>query len=272
MTPELFLQKLTDILRSKSYPDYVQQSPEDIASDVQKYARVVIEGEMVDTAVSVGQSKVGGKPDMPEDMSWPHEPGREESPLAFLCQINLAEVQEHDLAGKLPKTGMLWFFSIAEGDRAYGYEIDDATTKVVYQANPTELSSRGIPDKLAAEEDSEIEERRLLFGPAILLEEIDEGFLQQKRYDCSIEDSITDAVRSLGGRSGTVRMLGNPHYFREENQVDSGNENETVLLEVDGYSVSTLAFGEGTFIWTIHPEKLSEGKLETTALVFEPGS
>lgn len=61
---------------------------------------------------AVGGSRIGGLPDLPEDMSWPTvrvAPG-EEVALAFTAQIDLAEVPGAADAGWLPATGRLWFF------------------------------------------------------------------------------------------------------------------------------------------------------------------
>jgi hypothetical protein len=274
MTTQEFLAQLTDKLKSRSYPKYIKQKPADIAADIAKHARFVIEGEMIDEKPDApGQSKIGGQPDLPEDFAWPCEDDDEDMPMAFLCQINLADVHEHDLEGKLPAKGMLWFFTIADGDRAYSYEIDCDTTKVHFLAEPGDLRSREIPEALAEEENAKIEEGKLVFGPSISLEEEGEnGVLESKRYDGSIEEAVRKAVRSLGGRSGIVRMLGNAHFFREENQGDFDPEKEEVLAEFDGYSIAQDAFGEGGFTWTISKDKLKAGALDSAFLIFEPGT
>jgi uncharacterized protein YwqG len=53
-----------------------------------------------------GAAKLGGHPDLPPGVAWPtwHEP------LAFLGQLNLAEVAPHDREGVLPAQGVLSFF------------------------------------------------------------------------------------------------------------------------------------------------------------------
>jgi hypothetical protein len=272
-TAEQFLTRLKEKLKTATYADYIKQSPEELADDIVKHAIVVVEGEMLEAKAQIGESKIGGCPDLPESFPWPCEEDEEDMPLAFLCQINLAEVHEHDLHTRLPQKGMLWFFSIADGDRAYSYEIDCDTTRVHFEANPGELSSRDIPDELADEEGSEIEERKLVFGPSVMLEEVNEdGNLESKRFDGGIESVIRETVRSLGGRSGVVRLLGHAHFFREENQGDFDPEKDEVLAEVDGYGVASHAFGEGSFTWSITKHELSQGKLDSAFLVFEPGT
>lgn len=82
----------------------------------------------------MGESRLGGEPDLPKGTTWPHvtctkkdfgiapehfrpgtlpEPdakGRYQVPLGFIAQLDLADLAAHDADGLLPTTGMLWFF------------------------------------------------------------------------------------------------------------------------------------------------------------------
>jgi uncharacterized protein YwqG len=62
--------------------------------------------ELVPTLRDSG-TRVGGEPDLPDDMTWPTHAGR---PLTFLAQIDLAAVASAADLDALPKTGWLWFF------------------------------------------------------------------------------------------------------------------------------------------------------------------
>ncbi len=57
--------------------------------------------------VDTGGSKLGGLPDLPAYLDWPCEAGR---PLAFVAQVNLAEVAPWDTRHELPPKGLLLFF------------------------------------------------------------------------------------------------------------------------------------------------------------------
>src|SRR6185295_2063256 len=46
-----------------------------------------------DDEVALGATKIGGQPDLPEDMPWPEWRG---APLNFLAQIHLADVARYD--------------------------------------------------------------------------------------------------------------------------------------------------------------------------------
>jgi uncharacterized protein YwqG len=55
----------------------------------------------------LGESKIGGCPHLPPDFVWPKF---ENNPLAFLAQLNLADVARYDFSKQLPESGMLYFF------------------------------------------------------------------------------------------------------------------------------------------------------------------
>ena len=60
-----------------------------------------------DENLAVGQSKIGGAPDVPHDFVWPLW---KEKPLGFVAQFDLAEVAPFDLNHELPTSGLLSFF------------------------------------------------------------------------------------------------------------------------------------------------------------------
>jgi predicted DNA-binding protein (MmcQ/YjbR family) len=57
--------------------------------------------------ILLGQSRVGGLPDLPTGWAWPTFNGRR---LAFLAQVNLAEIEPSIKMQPLPTTGILYFF------------------------------------------------------------------------------------------------------------------------------------------------------------------
>src|SRR5262249_44551395 len=64
-----------------------------------------------DDNIPLGTSKFGGWPDLPRGASWPLYRSR---PLGFLAQINLTEVAPASACRALPRTGILFFFGMAE--------------------------------------------------------------------------------------------------------------------------------------------------------------
>ena len=66
-----------------------------------------------DDEVSIGNSKLGGFPDLPQKTDWATF---DKVPLSFLAQINLAELPDFEFRNSLPKNGLLSFFFSLETD------------------------------------------------------------------------------------------------------------------------------------------------------------
>jgi hypothetical protein len=59
--------------------------------------------------IAPGQSRIGGVPDLPESFAWPAFEGK---PMAFLAQLNLAEIPANVHLKPLPTRGLLYVFSM----------------------------------------------------------------------------------------------------------------------------------------------------------------
>jgi uncharacterized protein YwqG len=77
-------------------------------------------------APGIGASRFGGWPDLPEGAQWPTWSGR---PMAFLAQLDLADLAEVEPAVRLPATGLLSFFLGCGNDT---YEKYDDLTRTRY--------------------------------------------------------------------------------------------------------------------------------------------
>ena len=96
-----------------------------------------------ETTIPIGASKVGGCPDLPAGVEWPTWQG----PMAFLAQINLAEVAPYEHSSLLPTHGLLSFFAalkLSGGGFVAGSHIwlDDDHSGAVYSDDPSELAQR----------------------------------------------------------------------------------------------------------------------------------
>lgn len=120
-------------------------------------------------AIAIGQTKIGGRPDLPPDITWVTETNtvktnekkflifsnkKEETvtkPLSFIAQINLTETAPFDKEGLLPKTGLLYFFYSAEQE-AWGFDYKDKNKfKVIHwDADFAELKRSEFPTDLPA--------------------------------------------------------------------------------------------------------------------------
>jgi len=95
--------------------------------------------------VALGQSRFGGLPDVPASFAWPQWQDR---PLAFLAQINLADVARFENSVKLPRTGWLLFFYDPEQE-AWGFDpADRGCSHVAYLEETAALVRRPLPDDM----------------------------------------------------------------------------------------------------------------------------
>jgi uncharacterized protein YwqG len=103
--------------------------------------------ECKESEIEIGQSKLGGKPDLPETITWATD--QENTPLAFVGQINLAEVESFDTENLLPKTGILYFFYDATQE-FYGEDISekDKFRVIYYNGDLSVLKRKNFPADL----------------------------------------------------------------------------------------------------------------------------
>ena len=89
-----------------------------------------------------GVSRLGGRPNLPEEFDWPLW---QEQPLAFLAQLNLAALPAVD-GLNLPREGALFFFQAAGRDEGWD------GVRVLYSDRAVDQSPlREFPDELEAE-------------------------------------------------------------------------------------------------------------------------
>ncbi len=84
--------------------------PAEVAAALQESLRYSIRMHTAlasDDDLALGATKIGGRPDLPPDTSWPEWRG---APLNFLAQIQLADIAAYDPDGELPHEGTLSFF------------------------------------------------------------------------------------------------------------------------------------------------------------------
>jgi hypothetical protein len=62
----------------------------------------------VETDFIIGQSKIGGQPDLPKNIEWFKEDNGKR--LSFIAQINFSELSNLDKSQNLPSSGMIYFF------------------------------------------------------------------------------------------------------------------------------------------------------------------
>ncbi len=101
------------------------------------------------SGMPLGQSRIGGCPDLPATFAWPYWGGK---PQAFVAQVNLAEVAPHLAEHGLPATGLLYFFCDA-AERPWGLDPTDRESwTVLYDdSEPSVRERTSLPFDAAGE-------------------------------------------------------------------------------------------------------------------------
>ncbi|CEI26279.1 Hypothetical protein PFCIRM516_06030 [Propionibacterium freudenreichii] len=101
-----------------------------------------------------GQSRLGGRPDVPRDFEWPRFQDKDDDsadanrPLTFLAQVNLADATRYDTEGLLPTAGVLSFFYEME-TQEWGFDPrDKGSARVFFFEDPATLRRASVPDDL----------------------------------------------------------------------------------------------------------------------------
>lgn len=169
-------------------------------------------------------SKFGGEPAVPADFVWPVYAGKrfydkesETRPLAFMAQINLADVAQYDTEGLLPKSGLLSFF-YEMVTMEWGMTGDDRDfVKVYYFPDTSLLARREIPEEM--EEEGFIPELRMSFENQISLPYpdnfYDEDFNWEEYEECCNE--LGYEFDEMGDRT---KLLGYPDVIQEPMEED----------------------------------------------------
>lgn len=158
MSEEEFKSKL----ETNGLGKYVDKLQPVLRNTIRLYQKATDESNIV-----IGQTKIGGRPDLPNGINWVTETNivetitkkllffktkKEETitkPLAFIAQINLSETGPFDKESLLPKTGLLYFFYSAEQE-VWGFDYKDKNKfKVFYwDGDLRELKRTDFPDDL----------------------------------------------------------------------------------------------------------------------------
>ncbi|HEY7153494.1 MAG TPA: YwqG family protein [Gemmataceae bacterium] len=113
--------RVADVIRAVGREtDAPQEVVEAVVRGALPSIRLITQFSKEGEAPRLGGCRIGGLPDLPAGVNWPRlsaalkcapsAPQREDEPLWFLMQVNLAEVAATDVATLLPKAGMLYFF------------------------------------------------------------------------------------------------------------------------------------------------------------------
>ncbi len=260
----------------------------------------------------LGTSKIGGNPHLPAGFVWPYYEGanwediRENRPLSFIAQIDLAAAAPYDPNGCLPTSGYLYFFYDVVS-QCWGFDPEDAgCARVYYLDVPADaLTETPLPADL--DEEARVPLSAIAFRTMDELpgyEEFDDlvdtdrfgDDFDWDRYDEAVEETIgrmdcsPDEVCKLLGYADLVqgsmleevamvtsgRYCGGVEGYRDRTEVqkaaDRAAAREWVLLAQFGTLSDEVMFGDcGCIYFYIRKEDLSARRFDRVWLCLQCG-
>ncbi len=103
---------------------------------------------LIPSPAASGFSRIGGLPNLPDDLAWPAWKG---APMSFLAQIDLAELPRPLAIPELPADGYLYFF-YDQDQSTWGFDpADKGSWQVLYTTSQPSPDPRPAPDDIAEE-------------------------------------------------------------------------------------------------------------------------
>ncbi|HHT7189221.1 TPA: YwqG family protein [Bacillus cereus] len=210
--------------------------------------------------IEIGSSKMGGVPDLPVSFEYPTYKG---TPLQFIAQFNVSDLQNIGMDHSLPKTGMLYFFSIEN----YFEE----------NVNPTEAGRvlyYDVPVEQLRREDKVQEKYKQCAISFELTYKLPELFIEDEadsdRFLQLLEELIPDNYDNH-------QMFGEPFSVQEEVLHETGEymgidpQHMTLLFQIDSDTKNcNMMWGDlGMLYFCIGNEDLKNRRFENTCCILQ---
>jgi len=199
-----------------------------------------------DDNFSIGESKFGGCPDLPESIDWKKLSWRHEGSkryLHFVAQFNLADLKPHDIDQRLPETGMLYIF--ADVDDEVAHELQDATNSKMYRIihwngeldslQRAKLPSRNLQQLYACKLRMDHSLMPPIYSPF-------DGSELFRQLGLELSETQVEAYLKLLVAPGPYRLLGNPCGFEEAMFIDG--KDQQLFLQMESFTEMALFFGD----------------------------
>lgn len=242
--------------------------------------------ESTDAKIPVGDSKVGGQPDLPPEVTWPTDP--DGKPLAFLAQLNLAEVARHPISLKgLPASGLLSVFSVRArcGEDGDGPDLPSGDwdeqggwNAILHHKDITSLERRAAPDDIRTFAAAAIEMIPISSTP----NHRKEPNVAALEWDTDDYDALWDwnwDVRGMqlwqwlqrGGADTSHHLLGGYAVFQQEFPEELQSGDRVMLLQIGSDENIGGMWGDGgELTFYVDAAALAAGRFERI-LSFEQG-
>jgi uncharacterized protein YwqG len=193
----------------------------------------IIKNKVQEEQISLGSSKLGGLPDMPQDWEFPKYKNGYHS---FLGQFNLKEMKPYDEENILPSIGILYlFYDVVE--QPWGFEEDEGCFKVLYfDGDEKELRRKGYPKE--TEDYFPLPVFKATFVNRLTLPEYPKGIEfsdeeEENYYD--MRQELIQPSDEEGNYEPAHYILGYPFSIQNDvfDEFDLNPEEAVLLLQID---------------------------------------
>ena len=237
-----------------------------------------------ESGLPVGASRIGGLPDLPEDVKWPDV---DRKPLVFLAQFDLSSIVVYDKGELLPSTGFLYFFYGDGGEGVWGFDPDDRFHwRVIFHPGPRPILRRSnLPSQLPAR--ALFKECAVRFSAADTLPNDSPEKIEADRY-CELKEllgSFTTHHQLLGHESplqGDVKLecqlVSNGLYCGDASgyedpraaELGAGAKDWILLFQVDSDDNPNMMWGDlGRLYFCIRKQDLRERCFDKAWMIFQ---
>lgn len=244
--------------------------------------------------LKIGSSKIGGKPDLPKNISWPK---LNDSHLVFCAQYNVSELEKFDVENLLPKKGIFHiFFGINEEWNEFSMKQND--TKIFFTENTENLERKEYPTSFNLErivEPAEIEyfesitipddENYKLFYFNDKYEDFYFHFYQDtEEYIAEELNSFTDNMHQILGEDRSVQSsvvyefsrnelnITDEDYAEKWNEILENSKTFTNLIQLDCMDSNTNLSkfgGSGVFYIGLKTKELQDKNFNNLIISFQ---
>lgn len=254
------------------------------------YAKNAISMELIeadDEEIEIGQSKMGGMPDLPAHVEWFNNPETNQ-PMTFVAQINFAEVKSFDTDNKLPKSGILYLFYDME-KFSWGFDPKDASGKKVYyfEGDSSQLERKNPPTDevlfptagLAFESRVELPDWESNLIDIHLTDEEYDGYCNlREELDWEMNKILGHSVNIQGGMELECELVTNGFYCGDTSgyndprrkELEKNISNWNLLLQIDSNDEIDMMWGDvGCLYLWITEDNLKNKRFEDSWLILQ---
>lgn len=246
-------------------------------------------------SLKIGKSKIGGKPDLPKDFTWPKV---NNSDLIFCAQYNISELKIFDKENILPKKGMFYIF-IGIDEEWNGFSISQKDSKIFYVENLLNLERKDFPISLS--EERKIEPAEIHFFESLTIpddenyklfyfndkyedfycdfyqdtneyisEELN-GFMDNMHQFLGEDKSVQSSVIYEFSRN-ELNIKNEDEYTEKWNEILENSKSFSSLIQLDCYDSNTNLSkfgGSGVFYIGLKTEELKNLNFENLKISFQ---